>query len=308
MTAGDHATSPFAIALRSAIRDSGLSLEGVARRLGTKGVRLTAGTLSHWQSGRTSPGRRDSLRAVGHLEKVLGLPPDALGELIRQPHLRGRPPRESRMIPIAISYHRGARVRELLAEVDLSFDEQLMRISQHDRLRVGRDRAQESLVVRQVLRATHDGPDRFVIAFWQDADHPLPQLRAMRGCVIGKVVPDSAANVLVAELMFDRPLSRGETVVTEHEFVSVSSPPGDNTDWYGRSLRHQSRECLIEVDFHPGALPARCCETFAPVDDPERIIRRRLVIDSRGSVHAVATGVGPGTLQISWDWAEPANY
>lgn len=293
----------FPDALRKAIRDSGLSLEGIARRLRTKGAVVSIGTLSHWQSGTTTPTRQESLRAISQLEELLGLAPDELRRLVRLPHLRGRATRESQMLPVASSYERGDRVREMLAEVDMSSDERLMRISQHDRLRIGRDRAKESLVVRQILRATHDGPDRFVIAFWQDTDDPAPEeVRALRGCSLGKTLADRTAHALVAELLFDRPLSRGETVVTEHEFLRVSPPPADDDDCYGRSFRYPIRECLIEVDFHPEALPASCQTVATPTGETDSPVRRDLPIDSTGGVHAVVAGFGPGVFQVDWAW------
>ncbi len=295
--------NPFADTLRVAIRESGLSLEGIVRRLGAKGSTISAGALSHWQSGRTSPARRDSLRAVGHLEEVLGIAPGTLRDLVKPAAVRGRPIRESRMAPVGRPAGHADRVRDLIAKVDMSSDDKLMRISQHDRLRVGADRAQESLVVRQILRAIQDGPDRFVIVFWiDDESWPLPELRALRGCTLGTVVTDETANAMVAELMFGRALSRGESVVTEHELTAVTPPPC-GPDSYGRKLRHPIRECLIEVDFPPDAPPSWCEEVFIPEGASEdEAVRRKLVADEAGRVHAIALGVGPGDFEIRWGW------
>jgi hypothetical protein len=302
MAEDDPSAHSYAAALRAAISASGLSLEGIARRLAVRGSKLTVGTLSHWQSGRTSPGRRDSLLAVSHLEEVLGLERGTLLDLVRPGYGRGRPVRESRMTPVGAPTGHAERVRTLMAQLDTSSDAKLIRISQHDRLRVARDRSQESLVVKQVLRATHDGPDRFVIVFWNDQVERVPQIRALRGCSVGRTVTDLPAKAILAELVFARPLVRGETVVTEHEFVGVTPPPAGTRDCYGRTLRHQVRECLIEVDFHPDARPVRCEEVFVPHHDAGVQSRRPLAIDDAGHAHAVAVGLGPGAFEVHWSW------
>ncbi|GLZ27999.1 hypothetical protein Lesp02_01890 [Lentzea sp. NBRC 105346] len=296
----DNCDPTFAVALRTAMKDSGLSLEGVARRLRVRGSAVSVGTLSHWQSGRSEPSRRESLRAVEHLETVLGLHSGALRGLVRPPHLRGRPTLESRMRPVAAADPRGDRVRELLGRVDMSSDERLMRVSQHDRCRVGADRSKESLVVRQVLRATHDGPDRFVVAFWQPPGRELPRLRALRGCRVGTVVTDPEWGIFIAELLFPRTLARGETVVTEHELLGLSPAPDGGDDAYGRVLRHPAREYLVEIDFDPGVLPEHCAEVTEPEEGAP--VRRPLPVGPDGRTHALALGFGPGLFEVRWHW------
>jgi hypothetical protein len=290
--------------LRAAIQRSGLTLEGVVAAVEARGVTLSVSTLSHWQSGRSAPTRKGSLVVVDHLEHVLGAPPGALRTLVRPSRGGGRRPVESRMSPVAAPFSKGERVRELLAQVDMSSDEKLMRISQHDRCWVGPDRSKESLLVRQVLRATEDGADRFVIAFWHDTCQPLPQVLPLRGCRVGRMVRDREAAVLVAELLFSRPLLRGETVVTEHELRRLAPAPHEPVDSYGRSLRHPAREYLLEIDFSPAALPARCEQVTDPEGHPELAARRVLALDD-GRVHALATGFGPGVFEVKWSWDVP---
>ena len=205
------------------------------------------------------------------------------------------------MSPVAATFSQGDRVRELLTQVDMSSDEHLMRISQHDRCQVGLDRAKKSLLVRQVLRATTDGPDRFVVVFWQTDNALQPRLSAVRCCRIGKIV-GREHGILVAELLFPRPLARGEVIVTEYELADISAAPEGTEDSYGRSLRHATREYLLEVDFHPGALPAHCEERTVPEANPDQETRATLVPDDEGHTHAVALGFGPGIFEIRWEW------
>ncbi|MFC0430778.1 hypothetical protein [Kutzneria buriramensis] len=289
--------------LSDAIARSGLTLERVADAVAARGGVLAVSTLSHWRSGRSMPTRRGSLVVVGHLEDVLGLESGSLRLLAKPAYRGGRPTVESRMSPVAASFSKGGRVRELLGEVDMRSDERLMRLSQHDRCRIGPDRAKESLLVRQVLRATEDGADRFVIAFWHDTSQPLPQLVALRGCRVGHVVRDPAAAVLVAELLFTRPLECGETIVTEHELRRLAPAPDGAEDCYGRSLRHPTRECLLEVDFDPDTLPVRCEQVAEPENHSQPATRRALTVDSDCRVHALANGFGPGVVEIRWTWS-----
>ncbi|MBB4688093.1 transcriptional regulator [Amycolatopsis jiangsuensis] len=83
-------TGPFAEALRAAIRARGLGLERIRYRLRDRGTSLSLATLSHWQSGRCRPERRDSLLALRNLEDILGVPDGALRRLVGPPRSRGR--------------------------------------------------------------------------------------------------------------------------------------------------------------------------------------------------------------------------
>jgi len=74
----------FADGLRSAIASSGLSLEELAERLAKAGNRVSTSSLSAWQSGLSRPVRTASLRALGDVEKVLGVEPGSLAALLAE--------------------------------------------------------------------------------------------------------------------------------------------------------------------------------------------------------------------------------
>ncbi|PRX50171.1 hypothetical protein B0I33_102290 [Prauserella shujinwangii] len=78
------ATGPFADALRAAIRARGLGLERIQYRLRLEGATVSMATLSHWQSGRRRPERRQSLVVLRHLEDVLELPRGSLFRLVSE--------------------------------------------------------------------------------------------------------------------------------------------------------------------------------------------------------------------------------
>ena len=129
--------------------------------------------------------------------------------------------------------------------VDTHWDQCLTRISQHDVIRIGPEREELSFRSRQVLRAEVDGPDRWVVVLHLDEhDRPLPRLRALRHCTLGRLVTRPADGLLLAELLFDRPLRSGETIITEH-LISNQAPYPLATN-YERKFRRPVREYVLE--------------------------------------------------------------
>src|SRR5690349_4204398 len=78
-------TGPFHAALRSAIRERGLTLQRLQARLASRGIRLALSSLSDWQHGHRRPGSESSLRAVEALEEILGVPAHTLLRLLVEP-------------------------------------------------------------------------------------------------------------------------------------------------------------------------------------------------------------------------------
>ncbi|WP_199441921.1 helix-turn-helix domain-containing protein [Umezawaea beigongshangensis] len=297
-------TGPFPEALRAAIKASRLSLDRIQHRLALRGVTISVATLSYWQSGRRRPERPESLEALRHLETVLGVPQSGLSALLGPPRPRGRRCRPTTMMPIDALWARRERVAGLLAQIDTTSDVKLGRISQHDRVEIAANGGQRSVWVRQILRAEQDGPDRWALVFEnEDADH-LPDLGNLRNCHPGRVVRDDEANIMVAEMMFDRPLTRGETVIMEYQLIhrGPNHMPGSNS--FARKFRLPVREYVIEVRFDESNLPARCQQFSVPAGDDAPSRRRNLALDGAHGVHAVALGFGPGVFGVRWEWPE----
>ncbi|MFD5244409.1 multiprotein-bridging factor 1 family protein [Amycolatopsis sp. NPDC058340] len=290
---------PFADALREAIRVRGLSLERLRDHLRARGVSITAATLSYWQSGRSRPERRDSVLGLRHLEQVLEIPPGSLTALLGPPRARGRWPARADGLPeIGRYWPDRTRIDSAVSEVDTRWDERLTRISQHDVVFVGPGQEELSFQSRQVLRAEADGPDRWVVIVHIDEhDHPLPEVTALRGCRPGRSVLHPEDGLLVTELLFERPLAKGETVITEHTLVN--SAPFPHATNYERKFRLPTREYVLEIRFSPGVLPVRCRRRSAqdgqPADSSE-------VLPVGDSVHGVALNFGPGRFGFEWDW------
>ena len=282
----------FADALRRAIDERGLSLERITDHLAERGVSVSAATLSYWQSGRSEPGRKSSLAALPHLESVLGLCPGELtGSL---PGIRERAPRH--VVGGLDTLWPELPHTAVLGRLDTSWDTHLARVSVHDVLRIGADRRQVRLTVRQAMRARVDGPDRRVVMHSQDdTGAMLPRITPLHGCALGRVEHDRAGGVVGAELLFFRPLRRGETVIVKYDVVSAA--PGPQEHAYSRRLRLPMREYLLEVEFDPLALPGAVVAFAEGREHP-------ISLDADHRAHLVHTDTVPGTTGIRWSWPD----
>jgi hypothetical protein len=225
--------------------------------------------------------------------------------LLGPPRPRGRwSDKPSARIGIAEWWPDQAAVDDAVHGVDTHWDERLTRISQHDLVKVGPDREELSFVTRQVLRAEADGPDRWVVIMHLDEhDRPLPFVRPRQHCHLGRVVNRPADGLLVTELLFDRPLARGETVITEYELVNRAPYPLATN--YERKFRLPVREFVVEAHFDPAAVPVRCAQ-FARLEGGEERVLDHPINDpdpAQGvAVHAVALDFGPGCFGFRWEW------
>ena len=292
-------TGPFAEALRVAIRESGLSLGRIRNRLSERGVLLSPATLSYWQSGRSRPERRGSLGALPVLEEVLGLGPGALSRLL----VPGRPrSRRTRSDPGSLGTIWGAdSVDRALRQVDTRWESALRQLSLHERLEADEAGRTTRMWVRQVIQATADGPDRWTFFFHRAGhSHPLPRVQPLRGCRLGAVHADPAAGLMAAELLFPRPLARGEAVVIEHALVEPG--PGPVTDQHRRRFRAPVREYVLEVEFTELTVPSRATHLWTPEGEAPEVIERRLDVDDHHRIVLVAPDTSPGLHAVYWEF------
>ncbi|MFI6094445.1 XRE family transcriptional regulator [Lentzea sp. NPDC051213] len=278
----------FAQALRTAITNRGLGLERLREHLSQHGVSVSLATLSYWQTGRSKPERKASLQAVVHLEHILCLPPGHLSELLGPPRPRGRWLRKAPG-PMSEFWPEPSHVEHALHDLETRWDDQLVRVSQHDFVTVGADRTERSFRSRQVLSASMNGPDRWVVIMHiDDHDRPLPQVRALKHCKIGQLVQNEAEGFVVAELLFDRPLRKGESIVIEHELVNQAPCPLATN--YERKFRLPTREYVLEVTFE-GTPPVSVTQL---ADDSS--------VDPGSTLLDVALDVQPGVRGFRWNW------
>ena len=287
------ASGTFAEVLRTAIEVRGLGLERIRERLGARGISVTVATLSYWQSGRSQPGRKQSLAALPHLEELLDLDRGSLQRAVTPPRDRGR---RCPVVDLDAVWPEPPQTR-VLRSLDTRWDTELERISLHDVVTMGPDRSQVSLQVRQVLRARCDGPDRRVVMHClEDPQAGPPEIRALRGCRVGSIARDLSSGILGCELVFHEPLSRGQTVVVDYEVVN--GPPRPHEVRHTRRLRLPMRQYLLEVRFDPGALPAAAFRVQDGTDC------QPIDLDAEHSLHVVDTDCTAGITGVRWVWPD----
>lgn len=297
-------TGPFDVALRAAIRTSRLSLERIQHRLRTRGTPVSITALSYWQSGRRRPERPDSLLALQQLEDVLGVPDGALSALLGPPKPRGRSRGDAGAPPLASLWSDNATAAGLLNQIDTSPDSNLTRLSQHDLVEIDAEGRQRRARIRQLVQAERNGVDRWITVFDNaGTDVPPPAIRTLRSCQLGQVLTDHARGVVVAELVFDRPLDRGETMLMEYEVVhSADGLHGTDQDHtYARRFRLPIREYVVELQFDPGTPPLTCESYVAHPDGQEIGPPKPLLVDRQGRAHSVVLDFGLGAFCVRWE-------
>ncbi|MFD9702008.1 hypothetical protein [Lentzea sp. NPDC059081] len=280
-------TGPFADALRVAIQVRGLSLERLQHRLKVRGAPISVTALSYWQSGRRRPERPESMMALAHLEDVLGLPEAALSRLLGPPRPRGR-----------------SRRREDPARA--SWDGSGLELTaQHDRVDVAPCGGVRGIRSRQVMRARAGAVDRWILCHETGSAQgtPQPALAAVRSCRVGRVARERTGGVLVAELVFDEPISAGESIAIEYELI-YPHPTVEHAHF--RRFSEPVHDYVLEIDFT--AEPASC-EQFASGPAGAELLGgvRPAAVDDRGRAHAAATDFGPGLYGMRWTAAENAS-
>jgi hypothetical protein len=294
----------FPTALRAAIQASGLSLDRIQYRLRSRGVSVSVTALSYWQSGRRRPERAESLAALGHLESVLGVAPGSLMALLGPPRPRGRANRESNRLPIEALWTKSEQVSNLLKRIDFTTEAALTKISQQDVMELAADQGEKRINVRQVLRAERDGAERTIMVYdLERPGRPFPEISAAHGCTIGRLAHDHAAGIVVAEILLDTPLHRGETVILDYALTHPGPPYSRGDDSYCRKFTTPVREFVLELRFDPTMLP-RYCEQYTTDPDNQITSRRRVEINADGHGHAVALDFGPGIFCVRWEWPD----
>jgi hypothetical protein len=296
------ACGPFPAALRAAIDDSGLSLDRIQYRLRRHGTPISLATLSSWQSGRRRPERAASLAALNRLEQILGVPSGALAALVGPRRARGR--RVYTDAPDLAEAHRDwTAIARLLSEFDTSSDDRLIRLSLHERLKVGPDGRLRALHYRALVRAAANDL-RSAIVIDQADDGSAPVIRPLRGCTLGAVRAEPEAGLIIAELRLPRPLQRGELLLLEYVVEFTEPFPRDCDS--SRLLRVPMREYVLDVEFTRPMLPARCVHFTIPRTDEGVGTERVLTLDGQGRACAIGVDLDPCTIGVRWEWPEPS--
>lgn len=294
------AEAAFEDALRAAIHERGLSLERIHEHLRAAGAEVSPATLSYWQSGKTRPERARSLVALGHLERILDIPPGTLSKRLGPPRPRGRwLHHNSGELAASALWEDAESAAAAQQQINTQWDGWLTRLSQQDRFEVGADGAERGAWSRLVLRAEDDGPDRWTCVYRAPEHAAPPTLTPTEPCRLGRRAVLPGNEHIAAEILFDRPLTKGETVVCD--YYLACQPPFAVATEYERKFRFPVREYLVEVRFQSPALPTNIRQYEAMTVTSEEK-SRPLSLDGAHGVHAIGLGVGPGRFGIRWDW------
>lgn len=292
---------PFHTALRAAIAARGLPLQRVQHRLAARGIKLGVTSLSYWQQGARRPRHPESLRAVSALEEILELPGGSLLRLLADPLPTAGPPR-----PAARSYRAlvsvGAAVERLLAGMELPADGGLHTVGHHERVRIGPGGELRTRESQQIVRAHRDGVDRYLAVHHGDpgCDATRVEVTAYENCRTGRVRCHPEAGVVVAELLFDARLRRGETYVFGY---GVEDGTGGRSTEYVRGFSYAGGQYMLQVAFDEAALPVRCRRFARTGPEAPRTALGDLTPSGRHrAVHLLEQGVRRGILGIAWDW------
>ncbi|MFZ3556750.1 hypothetical protein [Streptomyces sp. BH055] len=294
-------SGPFSSALRAAIAARRLPLHRVRHHLARRGVHIGVTSLSYWQQGARRPQRPESMRAVRALEEILELPEESLIRLLGPAPEAAVPKRPSGRSYRSFTEASGA-VERLLAELESPLDGGLHTIGHHERVRIGGHRQLLGRDSQQIVRAHHDGVDRYMAVHHGDPGCSPADVAvyAMENCRTGRVRWDAGTGVLVAELLFDARLRAGDTHLFHYGFEDGTAGSASE---YVRGFGFAGGQYALQVRFADDALPVRC-HRFAqrsaagPRDD-----RHELALSGpHRSVHLVEPQVRAGLVGIGWDW------
>lgn len=282
-------TGPFHTALRNAIRERELTLDRLRVHLARRGVSVGLSTLSGWQTGQSRPALPRSRLAIRALEDVLDLPSASLGRLLGGGD--GARRGISDIGPVA----------DLLDAVPGSRTCDLELVSVQHKIVVGSDGRTSQMWARVAVRALRDGVDRYVGRYYggRGADPGLVNPQPLGNCRLGRIVTHRDEPALVYELVFDQTLRAGETWVFESQLTDRSA---GGCDGFAFGFRSPAEQYVLEVRFHPGALPVRTY-AFAQFDlSDECHPTTDLQLSKHHTVHLIASMVDSGVLGINWAW------
>ncbi|MCS0603599.1 hypothetical protein NX794_20620 [Streptomyces sp. LP11] len=296
----------FARTLKTGLQRSGLSLNRVTTRLADRGISLSVATLSCWQRGRRRPEQAASLRAVEELEPILGLAPGTLTTV-----LSPAPPRGAGLLTPADP----TTMRRLLgtgspAELALGkpverLNEDLRPIGIRDVVHLDEQGRVSRLAVTHVMRAVRSGVDRMTGVFQLDEGQDPGGGIVVRsgGLAASSFAPRS--HCLVVEFTFGRTLARGETSIIEYE-MPMGGAGAPAAHCQERVVKARLRDLVMQIRFHPEAVPTHCSVHYRRRlgAEPEKI--RRIPVDDFQQTHMVVSDATPGVHGISWVW--PADF
>lgn len=295
----DNGSEPFAAALRSAIAESGLSLERIRQRLDRLGTPVSTASLSHWQSGRSVPEKEQSLDAIAVLEEILGRPQGSLLELVGAPRPRGPSPTslsDTTFLPRSGPVRRALDALDFRRPADFPHE-----VVVHVRLDVDADSDVQVIRFRLVVRGVTAGPCRvpMIHALYPEEPEDGPVITALDGCRVGRTVSLAEDRVYGAEIIVDAVTAAGEEAFLEYQLEVRAHHTRSTTCSY--SVVRRCQAILVDARFRGVAAP-RASVRFR--EDKQGNAVAPAPMDGTRRVHAAEHGFGPGRIGVRWAWDE----
>ncbi|MFJ4172446.1 hypothetical protein [Microbacterium sp. NPDC089696] len=284
------AANAFARRLREAVTARGVSLRRLQQRLRDRGLDISVGALSQWQSGVRRPGGGASADIVRELEDLLGLEEDELAGLITP----NRRVTADDNVPFA--HLIGLDVNEVTDEGDfrqLSERAATLMTWVDEHGRIARN------VLRNVWQVRVDGiPAVPTFITIEPEETGPPELRPLIGCELTDIVTDTEQRIIRMVLRSRAPMLRGDLLLTEWESVGHEYIDGAMSELQGFGAVRRMSQAGVLVFFHPELLPRRCWVTVQSGDE-EQVMQLRLI---DGCASHIEFDFGPGTIFIDWEW------
>ncbi len=291
-----YAQGDFAQALRTAIGERGLTLERIRYHLQQRGHDVSVATLSYWQSGRSRPERAGSLAALGSLEEILGVPRGSIAGTVPGRRPRGTPPPQNAATTLDGLFDAGGELDVMAEELGLDWSEGFRHVSTYESVILRADGTLASHPVQELFEATRDGLDRVPIGYTSDEPGAIPYVDAVRNCRLGRVIERPEQSMLVAELLFNRSLRAGDSLVIEYVYGCIGALQPVTV--LERAALQRTREIHLEVAFTPENLP----RTAEKVTVLQGQVTREPIVVSGKFLSLLASDFGPGVVGLAWSW------
>lgn len=282
----------FHALLRVAIRERGLSLDSLQRRLTAEGHRIGRSTLSFWQSGTRRPASTSSLAAVAALERILLIRPGSLTEPLRQ-H------REPPSAPALTMIPDPGALNLMVEAVGCSgVLESLHTTAFIDTVDFRADGSLAQLHSIHTLRALAD-LDRYpaLIAGERGGNSRLLRHEAVSGCRVGRVARSPDSKDIATELLLSHPVRRGETYLLS--FLTLDDNHIEQTEFCEWLTDPQSM-VVLDIGFHEDRMPVYLEEYEADtLGGPDTMTRPRTLGFNR-RVTVVRERAPRGIVGLRW--------
>ncbi|WP_407360184.1 hypothetical protein [Microbacterium sp. LBN7] len=293
---GEENRTAFAQAFSGAITARGVSLSWLHRRLKDRANPISVATLSYWRSGERHPEGLRSLTALEDVERLLGLEPGALLDLVStRARLGSLAPAQN---PFTESQVRDAAAEtlKLLAAPPIEATRSLSAhvVSTVDENGLLRDRTAQVLV-------------QAVAPFVHEMTYALMSVErvvrrpecTLRGATLVREHLHESEHVYACVLRLDRPLVMGATTMLEIGMAVPPPPAGElpAEDETAAFVMRPIRDLVVWTCFHPDAVPDWTTE-FERTPATDGLVSRTL--SPRDSIHQSRRDFGPGILGIRW--------